>query len=127
MSISLACSPLTQPSLSMGCRQCANVCSHAEPELLCVAVGNPAICVNGQSTDGGAMAWNLAHQRHGSNELLLCECAFFPVLFVCAIQRVSGYEGMASVTLLAERAALYKSCGPARILSAATAITLAHS
>nr|CDS26229.1 hypothetical protein HmN_000138200 [Hymenolepis microstoma] len=65
---------------------------HAEPELLCVAVGNPAICVNGQSTDGGAMAWNLAHQRHGSNELLLCECAFFPVLFVCAIQRVSGYE-----------------------------------
>ena len=49
----------------------------ALPQLgfVCVAAGNPAICVNGLSTDGGAVAWCLAHQRCGSPGLLLSPSA----------------------------------------------------
>lgn len=82
----------------------APVCTHPQLGFVCFAVGNPANCVNGLSTDGGAVAWYLAHQRCGSTGLLLC----FPELFVrvcvcvCAYTMlwVSGYEAMASVTYL---------------------------
>lgn len=53
----------------------APVCTHPQLRFVCfAAVGNPANCVNGLSTDGGAVAWYLAHQRCGSTGLLLCVC-----------------------------------------------------
>nr|CDS32773.1 hypothetical protein HmN_000460700 [Hymenolepis microstoma] len=46
-------------------------------KFVCAAVGNPGIRVSGLSTDGGAVAWFLAHRQCGSTGLLLCACSCF--------------------------------------------------
>lgn len=45
-------------------------------------MGNPAICVHSLSTDGGAIAWYLVHQRW-SGTGFVCVCVF-PVSLQCS-------------------------------------------
>lgn len=70
----------------------APVCTHPQLGFVCFAAGNPANCVNGLSTDGGAVAWYLAHQRCGSTGLLLC-------VYVCASAHPPVSQSCLSVCL----------------------------
>lgn len=90
-------------------------------EFVCVAVGNPAICVNGLSTDGGAVVWCLAHQRCGSTGLLLFPSATTTTTTtVVEWVRDHGLRGV--FTRLTSPVNI--ACGPASKLAAAS---LAHS
>nr|CUU99964.1 hypothetical transcript [Hymenolepis microstoma] len=52
------------PSLSLGCRQWANVCTHYQIEFVCAAVGNTAIRVSELPTYDGAVIQTMNNVRN---------------------------------------------------------------